>query len=69
MYVKAIILHDCVLTFNRKGNSVVSKTRYPPLRKRYETSTSDIVRILFMVPIYALISFASYLFWVRVIFR
>ena len=25
----------------------------------------DIVRLLFMVPIYALISFASYLFWVR----
>ena len=27
----------------------------------------DIVRILFMVPIYAIISLASYLFWVRVV--
>ena len=29
------------------------------------TGSADIVRLLFMVPIYALISFASYLFWVR----
>lgn len=28
-------------------------------------SFSDIVRILFLVPVYANISFASYLFWVR----
>jgi hypothetical protein len=28
-------------------------------------TSTDIVRLLFMVPIYALISFASFLFWVR----
>ena len=28
-------------------------------------TSTDIVRLLFMVPIYASISFASYLFWVR----
>ena len=26
----------------------------------------DIVRILFMVPIYSIVSFASYLFWVSI---
>lgn len=33
--------------------------------KRDERRRADIVRILFMPPIYAVISFASYLFWVR----
>lgn len=30
-----------------------------------DNSVADIVRLLFMVPLYAIISFASYLFWVR----
>lgn len=49
----------------RNPNSVVSRQwQYPHVSKR----RLDIVRILFMVPIYAIVSFASYLFWVREIF-
>ena len=50
-------------TIYSQGNRDVSD--FPrPARVVSRTST-DIVRLLFMVPIYALISFGSYLFWVR----
>ena len=36
----------------------------PPSQKPTRT-LPDIVRILFLVPIYAIVSLASYVFWVR----
>ena len=36
----------------------------PQLTCQILNTVADIVRILFMVPIYSVVSFASYLFWV-----